>query len=236
MTNGKDPFTFPPGIAAAVALVVAALAAVGVSGDALTRAVRNEPQPLAWAVTIALAAAVVVAALVSRKWVVGLGLFVILIAAIWAVWLGAWSVANREQPLVALSLSSEDTGSRTLTVEVSASGLRTTDEILVQVIGLKKFTQVDEATVGICEHSWAFTSAAPERYRGLPAGSGTLLLWDRIGPDPTGKVETTIKIPVPSGQYQGICAWAPLPSRSGNTGDVRNSAAYLTVTAPRALM
>jgi hypothetical protein len=191
-----------------------------VSGDALTRAVRNEPQLLALAITVALAAAVILAVLTLHNWPAKAGLLVILGAVISAVWLGALSVANREQPLVALSSSSENTGSRTLTVDVSAAGLRTTDEVLVQVIGLEIFTDVGTART-TCEHDWGKT----------PASGGTLLLWDRIGPDPKGNVKITIKIPVPNGKYQGICAWAPLPSRIGHESEARNSAAYLTVTA-----
>ncbi len=230
---GTPPFTLPPALAAAIALVVAGLAAVGVTGDALTRAVRNQPGQLAAAVIIALAATVLVAAVLLRNLIAGLGLLVLLVAVAWAVWLGAASVADREQPLVALSSTSESSGIRTLTVEVSASGLRTTDQILVQVIGIKKFAQANHATVALCERNWTYTSVAPDEYKVLPAGSGALLLWNRIGPDRTGTVKATIKIPIPSGQYQGICAWAPLPSRIGAEADIRNSAAYLKIVSTR---
>jgi len=158
-TTGGSGFTLPPAITAAIALVVAGLAAVGVTGDALTKAVRNEPQLLAAAVTIALAATVLAAAFLLSNWVVRLGLFGLLGAVVWAVWLGATSVADREQPLVSLSSTSEATGNRTLTVEVSASGLRTSDEILVQVVGIKKFTQTDRAAVELCERNWTYASA-----------------------------------------------------------------------------
>jgi hypothetical protein len=228
----------PPGLAAAIALVVAGLAAVGVTGDALTRAVRNQPDHLAYAVILALAASVLLAVttvLVMPSWartlLVTVGLLALLGGVAWAVRLGAMSIADREQPLITLSTTSERTGNRTLTVQVSASGLRTTDEILVQVIGLKKFTQANYAVVNVCERSWTYTSVAPNVYEVLPAKIGAVLLWNRIGPDPTGKVNATIKIPIPTNLYQGICAWAPLPDRPGPPGSRRNSAAYLKMTA-----
>jgi hypothetical protein len=224
---GGASFSLPPALAAAIALVVAGLAAVGVTGDALTRAVRNQPKPLAWALTIALAATALVAAALLSGWMGRVGVVVLAAAAVWAVWLGAFSVAEREQPLVALSSTSESTGVRTLTVEVSAAGLPTNEQVLVQVVGIKKFDQVDKATVVLCEHSWAFSFLDPGHFHALPASSGTLLLWNRIGPDRTGTVKATIKIPIPSAKYQGICAWAPLPRKTPTDRDIRNSAAYL---------
>lgn len=294
----------PPGLAAAIALVVAGLAAVGVTGDALTKAVRNEPGYLAAAVILALAASVLLAVTtvlgrssdtdntgsddhtahvtsdpeghpathntgsarrsgrrnflsirsileaigqflkkigkfgvtigrVFRKrnsWVT-VGLVALLAGVAWAVILGASSVADREQPLVTLTSTSERTGNRTLTVQVSASGLRTSDQVLVQVIGLKKFTQANKAAVQACETNWTYNSGLGDKdVAALSADIGTVLLWNRIGPDPAGKVNATIKIPIPSNGYQGICAWAPLPDRPGQPGDHRNSAAYLKVT------
>src|SRR5262245_49058405 len=65
-----DSFPFPPGLAAAIALVVAGLTAVGVSGDTLTRAVRNEPTKITWSIIVALgaAAALVALNLGEKRW------------------------------------------------------------------------------------------------------------------------------------------------------------------------
>jgi hypothetical protein len=180
----KGHTALPPGLAAAIALVVAGLAAVGVTGDALTKAVRNEPGALGAAVILALAASVLLAVttvfvrpsstrnvnikarlkLWSRDfWKTGnswvtIGLMALLAGVAWAILLGASSVADREQPLVTLSFTSERTGNRMLTIHVSASSLRTSEQILVQVIGLSKFTQANKSVVQICETSWTYNS------------------------------------------------------------------------------
>ncbi len=54
-SDSKD-WTVSPALGAAVALVVAAFAAVGVSGDVLTRAVRNQPVGVAAMFVVALLA------------------------------------------------------------------------------------------------------------------------------------------------------------------------------------
>jgi hypothetical protein len=188
----------PPGLAAAIALVVAGLAAVGVTGDALTKAVRNEPGFLAAAVILALAASVLLAVttvlvrpsrtrnLLSRSfwktrnfWMI-IGLVALLAGVAWAVLLGASSVGDREQPLVTLTSTSERTGYRTLTVQVSATGLRTSEEVLVQVIGLNTFTQANKTAVQVCETNWTYNSDLKGKdVKALPASTGTVLLWDR---------------------------------------------------------
>jgi hypothetical protein len=63
-------------------------------------------------------------------------LFVVLVAAVAvSVGIGAQSIADREQPLVSLQAAEDDKQRLTVTAEVKGAGLRTSDQVLVQVIG-----------------------------------------------------------------------------------------------------
>jgi hypothetical protein len=280
-TDKKDDqpsFTLSPTLSASIALVVAGLAAVGVTGEALTRAIRNEPWPLAGTIIVALISALLLVLIHTRTprpksrrrrrhgtarpaerstikergpWLEPALLTVLVIAVAMSVVLGARSIADREQPFVSLQAAEDDKGWVTLTVDIKGAGLRTTDQLLVQVIGLTEFASVDKAKVSLCEQSWAYSSAAEEaggRHRTIEEyraeevrenredpGKADLLLWDRVGPDRTGAVQATMKLQVSTGTYEGVCAWAPLPDNPRAAGDERNSAAYLhlrTTSAP----
>jgi hypothetical protein len=262
--NG-DGFPFPPGLAAAIALVVAGLAAVGVSGDTLTRAVRNEPEKITWSIVVALgaAAALVVLSLIDKRWnawwkhpsppprkwpwvgVVVAGLLAVLgvllvativVASAEAMLTGANQVTDREQPLVSLQAATDDQGLTTITIDVRATGLQTTDQLLVQVIGLTEFTDVvNRAKILLCERNWSSKEqTAIDDYvaevdnEPEDPGPADLLSWSRIGPDQSGAVESTIKVQFPTGTYHGVCAWGPLPLEEGdNPKRARSSAAYL---------
>jgi hypothetical protein len=217
--NKNNGFGLPPGLAASAALVVAVFAAVGVAGDLLTRAVRNEPGPMAWVVGLALWAVGIPIIVIAKNWATRVAVFLLLIVLTIAVIVGTNSVSDREQPRVALSAMTED-DTVTVSVEAGGSSLRTTDDMLVQVIGLRIFSDFD-GMVPECESS---------RLRDIPSSSevGDLLVWDRAGPNGSGDVELSIEFEIPVGEYGGLCAWTALPDKDrDNPSDDRATAAYL---------
>lgn len=226
--DGQSP-TWPPALAAALALGVGALAAVGLTGDSLLRAVRNSPFLIAFSLVLALVgAAVFVMAKQSGFKMAGLVASIVAAAAL--IGLGAWAVWNQEIPLVSVQAgpvtappsaapSAFKNGNIEVTVGARAAGLETTDSLIVQVIGIESYTGVSQSAVELCEnkdYSWSTgeTNATP----GPNAKQGSLLMWTRVGPAANGTVDTTWKFQIEAGDYQGLCA-----TIIGS----QNSAAYL---------
>jgi hypothetical protein len=157
---------FPTVLTAALAFVVAGLAAIGLTGDALLRAVRNSPRWIAVWFTLALIGAgiFVLGQLWPRKttanenaakttrftvaWVLGIiGLALFVGATSAAIWFGAYAVHDRELPLVTLQAApvaaapSAASGRWTegtieVTITARAVGMTTKNDLLVQVVGL----------------------------------------------------------------------------------------------------
>jgi len=95
----------------------------------------------------------------------------------------------------------------TVTIHASGSGLKSSEDMLVQVQALDSFPEDLEAK-NQCEHN---------RFREFRPGSepfwpGPLLLWQQAGPDADGTVdiETTLQVPVAG--YEGVCALVALRS------------------------
>jgi hypothetical protein len=307
----------PTSLAAAVALLVAALAAIGLTGDALLRAVRNEPGSLSVWFIVALAGAGLFAFAqlwpsrspgdvstasttdtetttsttktdtgtgtlekshttttktetsgaqqesrrrpwLGRQWIGLAGLVILLAGVAAAVIVGATSISDRELPLVTLqsgSVAAAPTGadgafaggSIEVTVTVRAVGMTTHNDVLVQVLGLKEFTQVDEDAVTLCENNHTWNTA--KNY--VPLDDPTkaaVLLWNRIGPKSDGSVEATWKLQIPAGKYAALCAWSvfggdlpsinpvsgsPSPVSGSSPGFLqKTSAAYLRLNLP----
>lgn len=240
--QGRDTTTVVTG---AIALFVGALAAVGVAGDVLTRAVRNLPLLMSALLTIIVVAAMGLfivgsrtgrrsserTTLLQRRF-----LTLIAVATCLTVLVGATSVADREQPAIALQ-ASYTSNQITLTVESSAAGLATTDQLTVQVLGLSQFSVIDRQTVEICEQVFAHSISDDlgtdlqqlldqkhDRY----TGKVSILLSERLGPDSQGNIKSVTKLDVPAGIYQGVCAFSPLPSNQLESS--RSSASYLRLS------
>jgi hypothetical protein len=204
-------FDVPPALAGAIALIVAALAAVGVSGGALTRAVRNDPTTIALLVIVLLVAvAVPVVASVRGSRAIAGSVIVLVLVLCATVWTGARSVGEREQPRVALSASTKDQVT-TITVIASGSGLKSNQDMLVQMQGLEGFPASVHADNG-CARSGSDTV-------------GSLLLWQQAGPDGSGAVSVESKVEVPVAEYAGVCAYVSL--RNDPSGDDRWVRSYL---------
>jgi len=204
-------FQVSPALAGAVALVVAGLAAVGVSGDLLTRAVRNQPAMMAATVSLAVlcaAGAVVVTLVRARR--PGTAAVVGILACIsaFAVMLGAASLDVRETPVVSASVVATDTG-YDVTVTARASGLRSDDDMLVQLQALRSFPEdaTDYLSPGNLEAACTASrlTADPNRFVTWP---GPLLAWQQAGPDSRGEAETSVNVAIPRKRFAGLCAVA----------------------------
>jgi hypothetical protein len=204
----EDPkLEIPPALAAAAALIVAVLAAVGVSGDALTRAVRNDPIPLATVIILVLLVVGTTTAILNRAKRI-LALAVTLLTALLAttVFLGALALGEREQPSVSLS-SQVDESRIAVTIHASGSSLKSKEDMLVQLQALEHFPEDSEGR-SQCERS-RFEEFRPGEE---PLWPGPLLLWQQTGPDADGTVAVESTVEVPVGQYEGVCAFVALRS------------------------
>ena len=157
-----------------------------------------------------------------RWWLVRLGIAVaglvaLLVGVIAAVIVGATSIADRELPLVTLQsgpVTAAPTGARDafaggsieVTVTVRAVGMTTHNDVLVQVLGLKELTQVDNGVVTLCENNHTWNTVG--NYVPLDSTKAAALLWNRIGPKSDGSVDATWKLQIPAGKYAGLCAWS----------------------------
>jgi hypothetical protein len=133
-----------------------------------------------------------------------LALLVVLAAT---VGLGAVSVAQREQPLVALSATTAG-DITTVVISASGSGLKSSQDMLVQVQAMSSFP--DTMTKGLR------VACGRDRF-GPPHGSwpGSLLLWQQAGPDSSGAVSVRSTMEIPAGDYEGVCAFVALRKGGG---------------------
>jgi hypothetical protein len=101
--NKSTQFSLPVSLTAGVALLVSVLAAVGVAGDTLTRAVRNAPPYVVVGVIVGVLIAMAVplfASNVPTIWKIAVGALIAVLAG--GLFWVTGSIAEREQPLVTL--------------------------------------------------------------------------------------------------------------------------------------
>jgi hypothetical protein len=192
-----------PGLAATAALLVAVLGAVGVTGEALTRAVRNHPVGMTAVVALVLTTAAVPVFLALRaRWTHVLALALLLLGLVSALALGATSVAEREQPRVELSSSTSD-GITTVTVDASGSSLQSEADMLVQLLGLDDAPGSGQAMDDVCNGN-AFADG------GEPPAGAEVLLWQQAGPDADGAVALESSVEFSTGDHAAVCAYVAL--------------------------
>lgn len=251
-TGGSDS-GLPSSLAAAIALAVAGLAAIGLTGEALVRAVRNEPDRLSGWLILALVGGGLFAILKlipvqppaeesvqtstdkegnttsttktvtqphspaggrwrSKKWwvvqwasVVALALLIFAVAG--TINRGADAISARERPSVALQAAPRSAaGVAEVTVTARAVGLTVKQDLMVQVLGLSKFTGVTDDAVKVCEQEWhvPITKEPPD------PDEAQVLLWARVGPRADGSVDTSWKLQIPK-DIEAVCVFTPTP-------------------------
>jgi hypothetical protein len=190
---GKDAQGAARFLLAALPALGALLTALAITGDLVGRMARNHP----WATFASFACAALavflgaVAAFGLRQGsdaerrVLHLGLVVLGSGLVLTVYAGVRTWGDRPQPSITIT---PKRGS-VVTVSVKASGLRSTDHLLVQVEQLGRTGQ-----------------PGPELY-----GAS-------LGPDTSGDVEQTVDVPLPAGDFDDVGAKAGLgPSRKTAT-------------------
>lgn len=233
----ESGFAISPALAATVALLVAGLAAVGVSGELLARAVRNEPVHFAGALTLALLAVTVL--VVRPLWRAGkrgpaVGIGVVCLLAVGAIVLGAASLDVREKPAISVSAEPSDSGGFVVTVDARTAGLRSDEDLLVQVVALRNYpasesdyrgnspAAADGTEVMSVEQACSFSALTLAPRYSPPGAVGPLLAWQQAGPDSDGNSAVSFTLHVEAG-YAGVCAAAidsrPSPSFPGRVFD-----------------
>lgn len=99
------------------------------------------------------------------------------------VWVGAESIGEREQPTADVS-ATEDDGIVTITLNASASSLRSAEGMLMQIVGLEKFGSVQSIRPQCYLDRFAPRTDSP-------ALEGDVLAWQRVGPDAEGATDET---------------------------------------------
>ena len=220
----KGGFTTSLGTVLGIATttVVAVFAALGVSGNLLSRMVRNEPDTFRWILFYAIVAVVFAAAITAiRSWpnelivvpVIGLGAVLVI-----AAFEGADSQRVRENPSISLSLSKSQPGSLTVTAKATGSSLRSNDRMLLRIVAITRRLAVDElpGSTPTDKRTQLRTVTNEECKRGelhpLNVKDARLLSWTETGSDTSGEATTEQTMPVPS-TAQYVCAWAILSAR-----------------------
>lgn len=239
-TPAPKGFALSPALAGSLALVLAALGTIGLSGEGLLRAVRNHPAQMGWAVGLTL----ISTGLLTLPWgrkrstAVQRALNVVLIGGVvWAIALGSVSLRAREVPSVTIQGAEDGKGKVTLTIEGKGQSLRTDEQLQVQVLGLKDpFKGVTSSLIGLCEqhHVAQYEPGIgwrePASYSSAFDKSATVLAWDRVGPDRTGLATSQLKIEYVADDYAAVCAFVDTPYRSGDVKegglDPRTSVSY----------
>lgn len=214
-----SPWEPPPALAAGLAVLVAALAAVGVSGGALQRAVRNEPGWFILVFTSAVLLATVMAVAFFRRSGRGLPAVVasVVIGALaaFSMVLGAASLDVREKPAVSLSAARTATGGLVVTVNATGSGLRADEDMLVQLRALERFpTTVTDFAGNLPESHGTNWACAASQFQTTPPEAptvpdvGPLLAWQQAGPDADGAATIEMVVPYDADVPDGFCAAA----------------------------
>jgi hypothetical protein len=204
--DGKTPEAdHSPALAAAVGLVVAGLAAVGVSGGVLVRAVRDQPALMAGCVSAALAIGAIATMVALRRLSIALIVALLAVTSIFTVLVGAASLDERAQPSISLGAVAHE-GYITVTVEASTTGLRSSEDMLVQLQAIsrplpKKSPKHLSAIFNRCDVSRLNRKQRARR-------PGPLLAWHQIGSDSEGNAETTFSVDIERGDASGVCGYA----------------------------
>jgi hypothetical protein len=198
----------------AVALVVGMFTALGIQGELLTRAARNDP------IHITIAFGVVILGLViplipGVNNVVIDAICIVLVAggAIYALALGGISLAERETPILSMTptWSDADTSAVSVKVTASATSLRSHEDIVLRVAALTPGSE--KALRDQCR-----TKAGPWEDPTL-AGTGKVLAWGTSGPGTGGDAVVTVTVRAHSKATDYVCAYAELRDRSPNRLD-----------------
>lgn len=200
-------------------LVVGVLGAVGVSGDLLTRLVRNH----AWQVVVPLLVILVAGGLAANSFaraaqhterakngVSALIFAVVSCLALVAIF-GARSQSERELPSVELGVVRSDGGGRAISATASGTGLRSSEKLLLQVVHVAPPGRDLAELRSICRDA---RDRLDNEISRKTTSDVRLLVWQEVGPAADGSASATADLPIDAGEGY-YCALAQLQSRQG---------------------
>lgn len=197
---------------AALAVVVAIFAALGIEEDILRRMVRNFPDATATAISLVIIGASVPVVLLlirmSRPWVTVLlvilsivSAFLVIIGMTRVLHIGADSLNSRDMPGLSLSAVKSESGSIIVTSEATASALRSSEKMLLRIYAVG--TSDSEDLVTLCR-------SAQEPASAVPSSGSRVLQWGEAGPDGTGAAKVSQTLTINDDDFSFVCAYAAL--------------------------
>jgi hypothetical protein len=227
MTDG-DNGLLKGGISVAAGLVVAALAAVGIAGESLSRMVRNRPAAVAWplGMAIGLIAIAIVAVMVHKDglkpivWLQGIPILLMAAILVFVVVQGTKSHDEREYPGISLSVTTENSV-RMIEAKATSTSLRSEERMLLRVIAIDREARLN--TEKDLRHTCFDTSFVPK--------NGRLVSWTETGPNAEGEASTEVLAAAP-GELSHVCGFVALWDRDRETADDdRNNWALVAIGA-----
>ena len=207
------------------AVVLAVFAALGIEGDARERFIRNQPGgvvvPFAL-VLIGLTLPMLLARL--RSWlppVVG-GLFV-LVGALYALYAGAQSISDREQPDLEITTALVAGQPGVVDVVVTGKGLSlaSKDKQLMRVLAVRPAAS---GVVWVVCPSSAVPGRELERLNQAQLASAgpdpvRTLHWGESAPTANGETSASVSFRLSAAEFSHVCAYAALTSRRTDSAD-----------------
>ena len=202
-------------IAVAGSFVVGIFTALGIQGELLTRAARNDPALIIVAFSLMIVGLVVplISDVSAPTWVDGLAIFFVVAGAILTLITGGLSLAKRETPALAMTTTWSETAPviANVTVTASATSLRSNEDIVLRVASLTPDS--DQARWDQCRKKtgpWTDPSLG---------GTGRVLSWGTSGPDTAGEAEIAVAVRADPALTEYVCAYTELRDRSPSKND-----------------
>jgi hypothetical protein len=212
----KAPEKPAPGVwvaaSAALAVVVAVLASLGIEEDILRRMVRNYPRATGFGISLVILGASIPLVLLllrtrrswARKAVRGISIAsaaAVVIGLVVVLWTGALSLNSRDMPAVSLSAVKSESGAITITSEATAAALRSREKMLLRIYAYSKSPGQDLPRD--CQSGDIPGLEAPST-------GARILQWGEAGPDKSGFAKVTETVAVNGDEYSFACAYTVL--------------------------
>jgi hypothetical protein len=210
------------GIPVAIAVVVGVFVALGIEGDVRARLVRNAPNAVSAAFSLAMVGLALplldLATNRKRRRLIGtLGGIVLLLGAVLAVVIGARGLSDRENPALSITPVLVDEDVVRVDVAASAPTLRSDEKMLVRVAAVR--LQALPLLRPLCEDEDLVTSSWPPKELATPVANIPeplrVLHWGETGPNSNGNASQSITVQVLRTEFSHVCVYAALFTKPG---------------------
>lgn len=222
--QGDLPLSARVALYGAITLALAVLAAFGIQGDVLGRLIRNQAEWFPIAVAVVLLGGVLpfIGGTLSAAGHKLFALMATLLGAIcllagvgWMFYLGAGSLAMRDQPVANLHVEMNADGTVHIIADGKTSSLKADEKMLLDV----KTIDADAAgtPMGWCRAYLPNTRA--------PEGLARSLYWGETGPSATGSATDALDVVVDRDKIRYVCVRVALhvPLNLGANGEVETN-------------